>query len=139
MVKFAGERGRKNALEEQMSEARYIGHHPRDGSMMVITDEGVKKAVGFRRLPGEQRWSTDGWANLKGLPWDVTQKATAAPRAAMGPAETGPDRGDRAAAGGAEKDVRPEGRRGEVRGNSELSRVYLHRKTRQSAAGARSQ
>ncbi|CAK0805504.1 unnamed protein product, partial [Prorocentrum cordatum] len=75
MVRFAGERARKNALEEQMVEARYIGHHPRDGSMMDITSDGVKKAVGFRSLPQSEKWITAGWDSLKGLPWDVAPRA----------------------------------------------------------------
>ncbi|CAK0839220.1 unnamed protein product, partial [Prorocentrum cordatum] len=90
MVRFAGERTRKNALEEQMVEARYIGHHPRDGSMMVITSDGVKKAVGFRSLPQSEKWITAGWDSLKGLPWDVAPRAASAPRAIVGPGEAGP-------------------------------------------------
>ncbi|CAK0841220.1 unnamed protein product, partial [Prorocentrum cordatum] len=90
MVRFAGERARKNALEEQMVEARYIGHHPRDGSMMVITSDGVKKAVGFRSLPQSEKWITAGWDSLKGLPWDVAPRAASAPRAIVGPGEVGP-------------------------------------------------
>ncbi|CAK0880002.1 unnamed protein product, partial [Prorocentrum cordatum] len=90
MVRFAGERARKNALEEQMVEARYIGHHPRDGSMMVITSDGVKKAVGFRSLPQSEKWITAGWDSLKGLPWDVAPRAASAPRAIVGPGEAGP-------------------------------------------------
>ncbi|CAK0798213.1 unnamed protein product, partial [Prorocentrum cordatum] len=90
MARFAGERVRKNALEEQMVEARYIGHHPRDGSMMVITSDGVKKAVGFRSLPQSEKWITAGWDGLKGLPWDVAPRAASAPRAIVGPGEVGP-------------------------------------------------
>ncbi|CAK0892530.1 unnamed protein product [Prorocentrum cordatum] len=90
MARFAGERARKNALEEQMVEARYIGHHPRDGSMMVITSDGVKKAVGFRSLPQSEKWITVGWDGLKGLPWDVAPRAASAPRAIVGPGEVGP-------------------------------------------------
>ncbi|CAK0857259.1 unnamed protein product [Prorocentrum cordatum] len=90
MARFAGERARKNALEEQMVEARYIGHHPRDGSMMVITSDGVKKAVGFRSLPQSEKWITAGWDGLKGLPWDVAPRAASAPRAIVGPGEVGP-------------------------------------------------
>ncbi|CAK0826208.1 unnamed protein product, partial [Prorocentrum cordatum] len=87
MARFAGERVRKNALEEQMVEARYIGHHPRDGSMMVITSDGAKKAVGFRSLPQSEKWITAGWDGLKGLPWDVAPRAASAPRAIVGPGE----------------------------------------------------
>ncbi|CAK0811643.1 unnamed protein product [Prorocentrum cordatum] len=90
MARFAGERARKNALEEQMVEARYIGHHPRDGSMMVITSDGAKKAVGFRSLPQSEKWITAGWDGLKGLPWDVAPRAASAPRAIVGPGEVGP-------------------------------------------------
>ncbi|CAK0893091.1 unnamed protein product, partial [Prorocentrum cordatum] len=68
MARFAGERARKNALEEQM----------------------VEKAVGFRSLPQSEKWITAGWDGLKGLPWDVAPRAASAPRAIVGPGEVGP-------------------------------------------------
>ena len=57
-----------------MVEGRYIGHHGRTGSLLVLTPEGVKRGVGVRRLPPAERWSREGWDLLRGLPWDVVSR-----------------------------------------------------------------
>ena len=57
-----------------MQEGRYIGHHGRTGALLAITPEGVKRGTGLRRLPAEERWTTDGWEELKGYPWDVQSR-----------------------------------------------------------------
>ena len=54
-----------------MEEGRYIGHHGRTGVLLVMTKEGVRRGLSFRRVPEEQRWTTDGWEELKGFPWEV--------------------------------------------------------------------
>ena len=52
---------------------RHVGHHARTGSILVMTEKGVVKAACFRRMPPGDRWSLDGWSNLRGLPWDVAE------------------------------------------------------------------
>ena len=36
--------------------------------MLVMTEDGVKKGAGVRRVGAQDRWSPDGWERLKGLP-----------------------------------------------------------------------
>ena len=70
----AGAKTHRNALQPKMQEGRYIGHHGRTGALLAITPEGVKRGTGLRRLPAEDRWTTDGWEELKGYPWDVQSR-----------------------------------------------------------------
>ena len=46
---------------------RYLGHHARTGSILIMTTEGVVKAAGFRRMNEESRWNVDNWNALRGL------------------------------------------------------------------------
>ena len=48
---------RKGSLAMRMEEGRYLGHHGRTGSILVITEKGVQRATAARRLPEEERWS----------------------------------------------------------------------------------
>ena len=50
-----------------LKEGRYIGHHGRTGSLLVITADGVKRGTGVRRLADCDRWVADGWDALRGL------------------------------------------------------------------------
>ena len=65
------ERRRQGSYHPVMREGRYLGHHSRTGSLLVMTDKGVVVGTGARRVPEERRWTLDGWDNLRGLPWDV--------------------------------------------------------------------
>ncbi|CAE7854404.1 GIP [Symbiodinium necroappetens] len=57
----AGAKGaNKSTLQMKMLEGRYIGHHGGTGSLLVITTEGVKRALGVRRLTLEERWQPQG-------------------------------------------------------------------------------
>ena len=77
---------------------RYIGHHGRTGALLVMTEDGVKKGTGVRRLGEHDRWSPDGWERLKGLPWAHDAERPVRPgesliedgRLVVPPAETGP-------------------------------------------------
>ena len=72
----AGAKGAsKSTLQMKMLEGRYIGHHGGTGSLLVITTEGVKRALGVRRLTPEERWKPQGWTDLKGYPWSVAHRA----------------------------------------------------------------
>ena len=65
-----------------LKEGRYIGHHGRTGSVLVITADGVKRGTGVRRLADCDRWVADGWDALRGLPWEVTaRRSPGTPRA----------------------------------------------------------
>lgn len=58
----------------QLQVGRYIGHHGRTGSLLVMTDSGVKRGTGIRRLSPADQWIVDGWSELRGLPWEVTAR-----------------------------------------------------------------
>ena len=62
---------RQSTFAPVMEEGRYLGHHGRTGQLLVITSEGVKGGVSFRRLPDDQRWTLQGWDSLRGFPWDI--------------------------------------------------------------------
>ena len=61
----------RGAYHPVMQEGRYLGHHGRTGALLIMTDQGVVRGSGARRVPEERRWSLEGWDNLRGLPWDV--------------------------------------------------------------------
>ena len=63
-----------NVFEAKMICGRYIGHHRRTGSLLVLTEDGVKRGVGVRRVPIQERSNTKGWDKLRGLPWDVKSR-----------------------------------------------------------------
>jgi hypothetical protein len=71
MFKPVGTKGRKNDMTQKMFKGRYVGHHSRHGSVLVMTTTGVAVASSYHRLPDGERWSRDGWDKLKGFPWDV--------------------------------------------------------------------
>ena len=71
MFKPVGSKGKKNDMTQKMFKGRYVGHHSRHGSVLVITNAGVAVASSYHRLPDSERWTTDGWKQLKGFPWDV--------------------------------------------------------------------
>ena len=48
----------------QLQVGRYIGHHGRTGSLLVMTDSGVKRGTGIRRLSPADQWIVDGWSEL---------------------------------------------------------------------------
>ena len=64
----------RNAFEAKMIYGRYIGHHGKTGALLVLTEDGVKRGVGVRRLPIQDRWNKEGWDKLRGLPWDVKSR-----------------------------------------------------------------
>ena len=62
---------RRGSFAMKMEEGRYLGHHGRTGSILVITEAGVRRATAAKRMTEDQRWKKDGWDRLRGLPWEV--------------------------------------------------------------------
>ena len=52
----------------------YMGHHARTGSIVGLTEDGVKFGESARRLPVEDRWTLEGWDKLRGFPWGLKLK-----------------------------------------------------------------
>ena len=48
--------------------------HARTGAVMGLTSAGDKVGYGPRRFQEDTRWSSDGWYELRGLPWELQQK-----------------------------------------------------------------
>ena len=71
----------KNDLHMKMKEGRYVGHHGRTGTLLVMTAEGVRRALGARRLPDVEKWKFEGWRDLKGLPWEIRARRKSAAKA----------------------------------------------------------
>ena len=63
-----------------MIETRYVGHQARTGAVLGLTAEGLIHGAAVKRLPLSERWSLEGWEQLRGVPWDV--KAQRGPREA---------------------------------------------------------
>ena len=61
--------GKLNKLESTWEPGRFVGIRPRSGEKLVMTKEGVMKARTIRRLPVIDRWVSEDWEELKGLPW----------------------------------------------------------------------
>ena len=72
-------RPNNKSWEPKMVEIRYVGHHARTGSVIGLTSEGVKCGSAVKRLPEGERWSIDGWNELRGLPWELKPKQREAP------------------------------------------------------------
>ena len=75
-----------------LKEGRYVGHHGCTGSLMLMTSQGVKRGIGFRRMPNADRWDPTGWDptgwdQLRGIPWELS-----APRPVAGERLIGEDR-----------------------------------------------
>ena len=59
---------------------------------MLMTSQGVKRGIGFRRMPNADRWDPTGWDptgwdQLRGIPWELS-----APRPVAGERLIGEDR-----------------------------------------------
>ena len=62
-------RGKLNKLETKWSFGRFCGIRPRSNEKLIMTTEGIEKAKNVRRLPEPDRWTQEGWEDLRGLPW----------------------------------------------------------------------
>ena len=69
----------KRDWEPRLIPVRYMGHHARTGSIVGLTEDGVKFGESAKRLPVEDRWTLDGWDKLRGPPWDLKPKEREAP------------------------------------------------------------
>ena len=74
-----------SGMQPKLYVVRYLGHHARTGSMLIMTTDGVVKAAGFRRINEESRWNVDSWNALRGFPWDVTETGAEATEATQAP------------------------------------------------------
>ena len=63
----------RSGMQPKLEVGRYLGHHARTGSILVMTEAGVVPAAGFRRSAVGDRWTASGWSALRGLPWDVSE------------------------------------------------------------------
>ena len=70
MIKEAVERegAKKRDWQSRMIAVRYVGHHSKTGSVMGLTEDGLKLDSGVNRLPESQHWTLEGWDQLKGFP-----------------------------------------------------------------------
>ena len=68
-----------------MSFGRFCGIRPRSNEVLIMTTEGILIARNVRRLPEPDRWTQDGWEDLKGLPWAHKPVKQKLPSAAPSP------------------------------------------------------
>ena len=60
-----------SGMKPQPCVGRYLGHHVRTSSILIMTTDGVVKTAGVRRMHEESRWNA-----LHGLPCDVPETET---------------------------------------------------------------
>ena len=74
-----------SGMQPKLYVGRYLGHHAKTGSILIMTTDGVVKAAGFRRMHEESRLNVENWNALRGLPWDVTETRAEATEAIQAP------------------------------------------------------
>ena len=52
-------RAAASGMQPKLYVGRYLGHHARTGSILIMTTEGVVKVAGFRRMNEEDRWNVE--------------------------------------------------------------------------------
>ncbi|CAK0857642.1 unnamed protein product [Prorocentrum cordatum] len=65
----------RSTLAPKMLVGHFVGYHSRTGALLVMTQSGVVRAQGFKRLHRAQAWSPEApgsWGRLAGLPWEVS-------------------------------------------------------------------
>ena len=67
----------------KMDEGRYVGHHSRTGAILIMTEQGVRRARGFNKMPSTERWDPEGFSELKGTPWQLIPDASVQAPAVM--------------------------------------------------------
>ena len=61
--------GHMNKLQTKWELGRFVGIRPKSNEALIMTERGIEKARSIRRLPPTDRWATDDWENLRGVPW----------------------------------------------------------------------
>ena len=74
-----------SGMQPTLFVGRYLGHHARTSSILIMTTDGVVKAAGFRRMNEESRWNVENWNALRGLPWDAIETEAEATEAIQAP------------------------------------------------------
>ena len=72
-------------MQPKLYVGRYLGHHARNGIILIMTTDAVVKNAWRRRMNEENRWNVDSWNALRGLPWDVTERGAEAAEAVQAP------------------------------------------------------
>ena len=72
MFKPVGAKHKRGGLEARVSMGRYIGTASRNADLMVMTSDGISRGHSLHRRPEADKWPTEGFAELRGLPWRMT-------------------------------------------------------------------
>ena len=56
-----------SGMQPELYVGRYLGHHARTGSILIITTDAVVNVAGIRRINEESRWNVHSWNALRGL------------------------------------------------------------------------
>ena len=81
LFKPVGAAGKKRSspLEPRVAMGRYVGTASRNADLLVMTPTGVVKGHSLHRRAEEDRWSKEGFDQLRGLPWKWTNPVERAP------------------------------------------------------------
>jgi len=75
----------------RMAEGRFLGYHDRTGSVLCMTDKGVKRGKSLNRQPADDAWSMPDWDKLHGTPWNMIVKEPLEKPVAAGRDRAGPE------------------------------------------------
>eukprot|EP00435_Cladocopium_sp_Y103_P036481 s3436_g9.t1 len=81
LFKPVGAEGRKRSspLEARVASGRYVGTASRNSDLLVMTPTGVVKGHSLQRRAELDRWSLEGFSELRGLPWKMSNPVERAP------------------------------------------------------------
>ena len=74
-----------SGMRPKLYVGRYLGHHARTDSILIMTFDGVVKAAEFRKMNEESRWNVDNWNAHRGLHWNVTERRAEATESLQAP------------------------------------------------------
>ena len=82
LFKAVGAEGhkRKSPLEPRVTMGRYVGTASRNADLLVMTPTGVVKGHSLHRRAELDRWSTERFEELRGLPWKMSNPVERAPQ-----------------------------------------------------------
>ncbi|CAK0886283.1 unnamed protein product [Prorocentrum cordatum] len=89
----------RSGFAPKMVESRYVGHQSRTGSLLVMTETGVIRGKAFNRMQEDERWTSEGLDDLKGVPWQMVPPAAGSTAPAPAAGSSAPARAPPLAAG----------------------------------------
>ena len=65
---------KSNKLNPKFEYGIWLGVHGRSSEDIIGTEQGVLRASAIKRVPDDERWSSERVLQLKGVPWDAREE-----------------------------------------------------------------